>query len=55
MEATDFTESFLKEILEQNVLASISGDLVAFFESYVTGFFSYALIKFLTNLLKNTC
>ena len=55
MEATDFTESFLKKFLEQNVLASISSHLVVFFESYVTGFFSSALIKFLANLLKNTC
>ena len=55
MEAADFTESFLKEILRKHVLASISSNLVVFLENYVTDFFSYALLKFLTNLLKNTC
>ena len=55
MEAANFTESILKEIFRKHVLASISSHLVVFFENYVTDYFSYALLKFLTNPLKNTC
>ena len=50
MEAADFTENVLKEILRKHVLASISSNLVVFLENNVTDFFSYALLKFLTNV-----
>ena len=55
MEATDFTESILKEIFRKHLLASLSSHLTVFFDNYVTDFFSYALLKFLANSLKNTC
>ena len=55
MEATNFIESILKEIFREHDLASISSHLVVFFENYVTDFFSYALLNFLTNFLENVC
>ena len=55
METADFTESILKEVFRELDLASISSHLLVFLENYVTDFLSYALLKFLTSLLKNTC
>ena len=55
METANFNESILKEIFREHVLASISSHLVVFFENYVTDLLPYALLKFLTILLKNTC
>ena len=55
METADFTESILNEVFRELDLASISSHLLVFLENYVTDFLSYALLKFLTSLLKNTC
>ena len=50
MEAGDFTENVLKEILRKHVLASITSSLVVFLENNVKDFFSHALLKFLANV-----
>ena len=54
MEAANFTENFLKQMFRKKCSWFMSSHLVVLFENYVTDFFSYALLKFLTNLLKTT-